>query len=695
MRAIHLVGLPGPDGISRRYTPPNTNPLTLPWTIPAGDQEQIVAYYQHTIGDSTLPRIEFDWLQDGISEASVRYALSERSRVGSSGLLLVVKVRCDGVDAREIHRHDVVRMFEHIVIAGGHELLNSELGNALSLTKHVERTLRDLYGEIAERMQLREDGWEAARLVARELANPVDLVELANGLIDIQLEVLATPSGTQPSTAEMTPTLKSRLLSRLLQSQSAERLAVLLAYAIGMPRELERLFPSYWSEGQRALTSEMLLRDGRLSGWATWLSESSVDVRSAVRRAGVRFENSSTWQAILSFGKERHVASVSVRTLDENATYDRLKYAALLTQEGRLSQARGELERIEPRVAAIGSPALSSQFGVLAERIRVPDPHVVGAASEAWDRFASMSSDERSSLVPVLGNGFNARIVYGPIGLPTHSRLARLWRATDWPTTVERALYRSGARIASDRVAAHQRAGGSLMLLWDAGIAEIAAKTGMSYASSDRRLKVALCALLDESLPASVRQGVAPYVDHFIQQGSFLDVVSYAQDRLLVDSIHPREGYGLRGQTRIWCPNGHASVPSSIVMGVRDVQKFVNGMDKSVQRLALDARRETGPLRGRSWMDLMLACPLLFLGKSLDMVEWPIWWILARRARFSRSSNPPPVFALVLNSHGADHGALLANASAVGMRLLVCDSWPEGWERIALLLRSPDRSIPT
>jgi len=62
VRAWHLVGLRQAGGERLTFRlPEGGTPLMLPSTIPSGDQEQIIAFFQHVAGDEPLARVEIDW----------------------------------------------------------------------------------------------------------------------------------------------------------------------------------------------------------------------------------------------------------------------------------------------------------------------------------------------------------------------------------------------------------------------------------------------------------------------------------------------------------------------------------------------------------------------------------------------------------------------------------------------------------
>ncbi len=214
MRAWHLVGLRQADGERLRFRAPEGGiPLMLPASIPSGDQEQIIAFFQQVAGDEPLARVEIDWHR-GILERQRDFLERTHAERGSSGVLLVIKVRAEGVDANEVLASRLVKAFEHVVVASAHPLAHERLANLAALAKLVEIAVREAYDSLAEGMGLDAAAWRALRPTVNLLLSPVDVVEAANALVEIQLEPKAP--------ADLGDALRRRALARLLGSRSAD-----------------------------------------------------------------------------------------------------------------------------------------------------------------------------------------------------------------------------------------------------------------------------------------------------------------------------------------------------------------------------------------------------------------------------------------------------------------------------------------
>src|SRR5262249_29515100 len=158
-----------------------------------------------------------------ILEGQQNFLLRIHSASGSSGVLLVIKVRMEGVNANDVLENPLVKLFEHVVVASVHPLANERLSNLIELAKLVEFTVHDAYADLAAQMSLDVNAWAIARPIIRLFLNPIDILEAANALVEIQLEP-QVPS-------DLRYALLRRALPRLLSSRNPDQLVALAAYA--------------------------------------------------------------------------------------------------------------------------------------------------------------------------------------------------------------------------------------------------------------------------------------------------------------------------------------------------------------------------------------------------------------------------------------------------------------------------------
>jgi hypothetical protein len=308
-----------------------------------------------------------------------------------------------------------------------------------------------------------------------------------------------------------------------------------------------------------------------------------------------------------------------------------------------------------------------------------------------WDELADLAVDSqaRRVLVPVLGSGFVAQACrVGGSSPPAWAS-----SSTNLLIAVARENDASDAAAFLDDGVPGQHA-----LLWERMTVKIG--TDAAY-RTDRRLRRALARrfLEDAETP-----GVAKaFVDSFLALG-FEHVVSFNFDNVLNASVvRASSRYsagrwsmlsGRSGQTKVWYPHGHSSLPDSIVLGSRaygtriaDFQEAFDRESKSYRSAGSQGVPEiTSVVAAFMWR------PLLFLGLSLTREEWTLWWLLAQRSRFRKRKDPQPCFAVVKKPAPDDadgmagFNSLQRAAEVVGLRLLVVKDHDTGWKRLAKAL---------
>ncbi len=261
MRPLHLLGLMPPD---YRFRMPEGGPFMLPGSITAGDHEVILAYFQQVISEHPLPRVEVDWYTM-LLEPSRRYLENVLGERGSSGVLVVVKVRQRGVDLRRIAEHPALRAFEHFAITNIHPGGTEELRGLLALTNDVADRAEELYERIAGRMGLRPEGWKLIHDFVRTLQNPVDVLETANALIEVQIE--------ENPPEEHRKRILQRMLVRLLEQRPAEDFAGMIGMATRGEAAARKMLGKDADSAMEGLKAQGLVRDGKLRQWAMFLEK--------------------------------------------------------------------------------------------------------------------------------------------------------------------------------------------------------------------------------------------------------------------------------------------------------------------------------------------------------------------------------------------------------------------------------------
>ena len=283
MRAWHLVGLQDPVEPKLRFEAHDRSSLFLPSSIPAGDQEQIIAFYQQVITDRPLPRTEIEWYGGVDLSPSRKLVECLKEKLGSSGLLLVIKVRAKGVDLDDVLADSLAKTFEHTVIASAFRVSRPSLTKLAELTKLVEETTQGLYEALVDRVNL-EAEWAIVRPLMSALLNPVDVVEAANSLVDVQLEESAMWRGRDDATVrnrdsasgeDVRQAVYRRALRRLLSARSRAEVVALTAMVARQSPENRRLaIPDEVNDkAVESLEADLLVRNGSLYGWAAWLTQ--------------------------------------------------------------------------------------------------------------------------------------------------------------------------------------------------------------------------------------------------------------------------------------------------------------------------------------------------------------------------------------------------------------------------------------
>lgn len=315
-------------------------------------------------------------------------------------------------------------------------------------------------------------------------------------------------------------------------------------------------------------------------------------------------------------------------------------------------------------------------------------------STDPWARFEQAARqhepDGIRSMVPVIGTGFNAQ-----------AGVTLGWG--DLLAAVQRDIGASIALPTGDALV------GNTTLAWEAMVAAGASHSQRATHQVEATMLTSVARLLREHYRAD--GPTAPFARAFLGLG-FRDVVSFNFDEVLhVERARwhhaPRESVSgtpfrkttshaaLPSGARLWYPHGFVRFPQAIQLGMRNYGtamielETARGRHKAVERALErrgDARDVAALLRrdARSWIDVAMTAPLVFVGLSMGREEWPMWWFLNQRARNHARSSAPPVFAF-MRAPEADRMADAARLA--GIELLRFTDYRSGWDRLLSAFR--------
>ncbi len=340
MRGIHLLGLRNADGSRLRFYADDSTPLILPWWIPEGDREVLLAFYQQVIADDLLVRIEVDWMR-AIIPADREFLQSERRRHGAEDRMVVVRLRHPDVDLRDVLAEPSVSAFRRVAIVCEKPARNETVGTLQQLGRLAMQAAEARYEVLAEEFGLRDDGHAVLLPIQQQLLNPITAVETYNTLIDLHREGV--------SREQHADAVLARVVGRELEALSPRELVGLCALAIRGEAAFKELLGSEAKTVREALRARMLLRDGRLVGWAQRLTEHRhrevMETRLQRHAAPNRVS-----------GMTKKVVTWSRQTRHHNS-FDPLREGVLdvfgLLNGGQLQRAQQELDALEPQLVAL------------------------------------------------------------------------------------------------------------------------------------------------------------------------------------------------------------------------------------------------------------------------------------------------------------------------------------------------------
>jgi formylglycine-generating enzyme required for sulfatase activity len=264
VRAIHLLGLRDANGTRLRFVPDDDAPLIIPWWIPEGDREVLLAFYQQTIADDLILRIEVDW-HHSIVSADRTFLASERQQHGAEDRMVVVRVRREGVDLHDVLGQPEVRAFRRVAVVCEAPVLHETIGVLQQLGRLAVLAAEHRYERLAIELGMREDYSAMLGPIQQQLLNPIVAVECFNMLIDVHAE------GIDLERHELA--IITRVIGRSLDDLSARDLVALIALVVRGDDGFAGVTGDNATQVRAALRDRMLVRDGRLAGWARWLPE--------------------------------------------------------------------------------------------------------------------------------------------------------------------------------------------------------------------------------------------------------------------------------------------------------------------------------------------------------------------------------------------------------------------------------------
>ncbi|HNH49942.1 MAG TPA: hypothetical protein PKY30_23055, partial [Myxococcota bacterium] len=243
---------------------PESERLVLPSLILNGRHLRIVDYWHHQISSTPLPRIGVDWHRRLHPASS---ALLDRLQLihGRDGMVVAVQICRENTDIDEVLR--AFDRFRFVVIYTDLPCRNVHLGGLNSLCWRLRKVLAKLFPRRCEELNL-PNRWEVLDPLLRDLADPEEIVALANGFLEVQLGGLREEGWVNA--------LKRQVIVRQMLTRKPDEFVQLLAYACRRPKE-DRLRlcgesdPEHQVRREEALAQELaekdLLLDTNLRGW--------------------------------------------------------------------------------------------------------------------------------------------------------------------------------------------------------------------------------------------------------------------------------------------------------------------------------------------------------------------------------------------------------------------------------------------
>lgn len=340
MRGIHLLGLRDANGKRLRFEVHDNTPLVIPWWIAEGDREVLLAFYQQVISNDLLLRIEVDWVR-AIVPVDRQFLESERRRHGAEDRMVVVRVRRSDVDLRDVLAEPSVTAFRRVAVVCEGPARSETIGTLQQLGRTALEAAEARYETLAGEFDLRADGRVLLRPIQQQLLNPITAVETFNMLIDLHREGVPHEQHADAVLA--------RVLRRELDALTPAEQVGLFAMAIRGEAAFTSLAGKEAAAVRAGLRDRMILRDGRLVGWAQRLTEPRH--RELLEEQLERITKpSETWRMakkVMSWFKE------TLRSDRSDPLRGPVLEVFRWLNEGHLQRAAQELDAIEPDLDAL------------------------------------------------------------------------------------------------------------------------------------------------------------------------------------------------------------------------------------------------------------------------------------------------------------------------------------------------------
>ena len=328
--------------------------------------------------------------------------------------------------------------------------------------------------------------------------------------------------------------------------------------------------------------------------------------------------------------------------------------------------------------------------------------------NEMWDLLFEYSrmrfNTGQRRIVPIVASGFN---------------LQASGRADDWYSLLSRVAITAGLANPLNEIDENIRKL-SMTAIWEWFVIEYKKiHPNLDTGTVERQLKKNVINNLRDFEDKNRNQ---PFYKEFLNLG-FKDIISFNFDRTLslqyndsdkVIKLSPSRSFyaqtslfrhsvqNSKYRTIVWYPHGDTENYRTIKLGIRSYGIYIRSLSSAFnayrKRKSQEDKKQgfeewsnkvrSLPFAESNWLWIGMTSPLLILGSSMSRDEWPFWWFLHQRARHLahyKGVKIKPVFVLwKKNKRNTSYHNFTQwlQQSPVGIKLLLCDDWPEGWGRI-------------
>lgn len=259
MNLIHLMSLAGPG------KPPfeAPGPLFVPSWFSSDDQEGTVAYHHRLVEHRSPRRVDIVWSGPTLSDAQRDFLARLRTHFGAHGVFLAIHLSDPGVLVADALREPVLRAFADVAFTCDHPRPDEDWRTLHALCAYAQERAEEAFAEYATVFGVDPDPRLLDDLLHTAHA-PRHRAGLFSVLLWAQLE-------REPWDR---PAFVGAWVSAQFDELPAPTAIALIGLATARTDDATALLGE--DEAQRqtgALRHRMLLRDGRLAGWARWLPD--------------------------------------------------------------------------------------------------------------------------------------------------------------------------------------------------------------------------------------------------------------------------------------------------------------------------------------------------------------------------------------------------------------------------------------